>query len=96
MGVEVGVGVGVDVAVGVAVAVAVAVAVGVGVGVGVTHGPLVVIVMVQPPATCPVSPAASSTRYRLHVPLGLVPLKIESITLPEGTGAGAGHVSPAP
>ena len=63
-------------------------------GVGDAHA--VVIVSVQPPEIVPISPVASSTMYRLHVPLGSVPLKIERAEPPRGAGAGAGHVSPVP
>jgi hypothetical protein len=89
--VAVAVGVGVNVAV--AVGVGVNVAVGVAVGVGDAHGPTVVTVRVQPPTIWPRPVIVSSTRYRLHVPLGLVPLKIDSAEPPKGAGAGAGHVS---
>jgi hypothetical protein len=76
--------------------VAVGVAVVVGVAIGVGDGQVVVILRIQPPSTTPLLPPASSTRYRRHVPLGSVPLKIESAEPPKGVGAGAGHVSPAP
>ncbi len=50
----------------------------------------------QPPLMLPLSPAASSTTYRLQVPLGSVPLKTASWVAAEGAGAGAGKVSPVP
>jgi hypothetical protein len=85
----------VEVAVAVAVAVGVVVAVGVAVGVG--DGQVVMILRIQPASTKPKSePTASSRTYRLHVPLGSVPLKIESAEPPKGVGAGGGQVSPAP
>ena len=90
--------VGVIVAVGVFVAVAVAVGVTVAVFVGVAGGvgQTVVTVNVHPPDIIPRSPPVSSTRYRLQMPLGSVPLKIESDEPPDGVGAGATHVSPVP
>ena len=45
------------------------------------------------PAIEPMSAAASSTRYRFHVPFAVVPSKTDRLTFPDGTGAGAGHVS---
>jgi len=96
----VGVAVCVAVAVGVTVAVLVAVAVGVTVAVvvDVAEGveQTLVIVNVHPPDIMPRSPPVSSTRYRLQMPLGSVPLKIESDEPPDGVGAGATHVSPVP
>ena len=41
----------------------------------------------------PESPDASSTRYRFQVPFGVSPSKVERVTAPDGTGAGAGKVS---
>ena len=50
---------------------------------------------VQPPEmVSAASPQASSTTYRLHVPLGAVPLKAPaSVVFEEGDGAGAGKGS---
>jgi hypothetical protein len=91
-GVPVGVGVGVGDGVGVGVGDGL----GVGDGDGVTQVPIVVIVMLQPPAMLPASPAPSSDTYKLHVPFGAVALNTESAAPPAGAGAGAGKVSPAP
>jgi hypothetical protein len=77
----------------------VAVGVGVPVGFGVGVTPLQLVVTMNrshPPAKLPESPAASSTTYRLQVPLALVPLKVENAVAPDATGAGAGKVSPVP
>ena len=41
----------------------------------------------------PMSRAASSTRYRLQVPFGAPPSKVDRLTLPDGAGAGAGNGS---
>ena len=41
----------------------------------------------------PWSAAASSTTYRLQVPLAEVPSNTDRLTFPEGTGAGAGKTS---
>lgn len=73
--------------------------VGVGVGVGVATGPPQFVVLMfndQPPAKLPRSPPTSSNRYRDHVPLGSVPLKIDRAEPPNGAGAGALNVSPVP
>jgi hypothetical protein len=48
----------------------------------------------QPPILAPISPASSSTTYKLHVPFGFVPLKTDRKEPPEGAGAGAGQLSP--
>jgi hypothetical protein len=56
----------------------VAVGTGVGVGLGLGVGPVAVMFKLQPvtdPSSPPV-PVRSSTMYRLHVPLGLVPLNM--------------------
>ena len=53
----------------------------------------VVIVTLHPPAIDPVSPVASSTTYRLHVPFGLVPVKVPRVVADPGAGAGAGNES---
>jgi hypothetical protein len=45
------------------------------------------------PVMSPWSAAASSTRYRLHVPFADSPSKTDRLTFPDGTGAGAGKVS---
>jgi hypothetical protein len=45
------------------------------------------------PWMSPWSAAASSTRYRFQVPLADSPSKTDRLTLPEGTGAGAGKTS---
>jgi hypothetical protein len=47
-------------------------------------------------AMLPASTQQSSKTYRLQVPFGLVPSKVESATLPLGVGAGAGNGSPSP
>ena len=78
--------------------------VGVGVGVGTRgdgdgDGPKQFSVRIkssQPPEMLPESPPASSITYRLQVPFGFAPLKVDRATLPEGTGAGAENVSPVP
>ena len=57
----------------------------------------VVIVRLQPPLMLPTSPVVSSTMYRLHVPLGVVPLNAAaSVALTLGAGAGAGNESGFP
>ena len=43
----------------------------------------------------PMSPPASSTRYRLHVPFADIPSNVDRSTFPDGAGAGAGKMSPA-
>ena len=55
----------------------------------------VVIVTLHPPVIDPESPVASSTTYRLHVPLGLVPLNVPRVVADPGAGAGAGNESAA-
>jgi hypothetical protein len=95
--VRVGVGVGVSVLVGVFVCVAVRVEVGVLVLVGVNVAGLeATILKHQPPARIPISPGVISITYKLHVPLGSVPLKVASVVALEGVGAGAGKVSALP
>src|SRR5262245_15010073 len=60
-------------------------------------GSSVVIVRLHPPLILPIAVAASSTTYRLHVPLGLSPLKSERVVDTYGpAGAGAGNRSPVP
>ena len=50
-------------------------------------GSSVVIARLQPPLMLPVSAPASSTTYKLHVPLGFWPLKTEAnVALPAGAG----------
>ena len=57
----------------------------------------VVIVRLQPPLMLPTSPVVSSTMYRLHVPLGAVPVNAAaSVVLTLGAGAGAGKESGFP
>jgi hypothetical protein len=41
----------------------------------------------------PMSAAASSTKYRFQVPFGASPSKVDRVTAPDGTGAGAGKTS---
>ena len=41
----------------------------------------------------PMSAAASSTRYTLHVPFADSPSNTDRLTFPDGTGAGAGNTS---
>ena len=54
----------------------------------------VVIVRLQPPLIDPMSPVASSTMYRLQVPLGLVPENAAaSVRCVLGAGAGDGNES---
>ena len=55
-----------------------------------------VIVSSQPPLRSPTSPPRSSIIYSDQVPLGAVPLNIESAEPPSGAGAGALNTSPAP
>ena len=91
LGDPVGVAVAVDVAVAVEVAVAVDVGTGVPVKVGVgdpTVQPAVVAIPnVQPPAKVPISVAASSTTYKLHVPFGSLPPKAEpKVSVPAVAG----------
>ena len=46
-----------------------------------------VIFSVHPNPILPLSPLASSTTYRLHVPSGLVPLKTLRFAAPPGEGS---------
>ena len=50
----------------------------------------------HPPLMLPASPPTSSMTYNFHVPFGFVPLNTLSADPPDGAGAGAGNVSPAP
>src|SRR5687768_4583416 len=91
--------VGTQVAVAPVVAVRVAVTVTVRVVVDVATGvpqiwPLKV--RVQQPIMLPRSPPRSSTTYRFHTPLALVPSNTDRVDVPAGAGAGAGKVSPVP
>src|SRR5207302_965881 len=47
----------------------------------------------QPPLKSPAACWVSSTTQRFHVPLGLLPLKVDSIVEPEGVGAGGSQTS---
>ena len=58
-------------------------------------GLTLVMVRHHPPLIEPVSPEASSTTQRLHVPLPLAPLNVESVVAPLTTGAGAGKEASA-
>ena len=65
---------------------------------GVEYGPPALavaasMVMLQPPPMSPMSPPASSTTYRLHVPLGEVPSRVERVAPYGPAGAGAGRAS---
>ena len=50
----------------------------------------------HPPPIVPVSPVASSNTYRLHTPLGLVPLKAPASVVAADTAGAPGSVSPLP
>src|SRR5262245_25367333 len=56
-------------------------------------GKVEVILRLQPPATDPTSAPASSTTYKLQVPLGFTPLNTDNVALRVPTGAGAGNGS---
>ena len=56
-------------------------------------GGAVVVIVSDQLVMLPMSSPASSTRYRLQVPLGAPPSKVDRLTLPDGAGAGAGNGS---
>ena len=56
----------------------------------------VVIFTHHPPARLPPSPVVSSVTYRLHTPLGSIPLNTLNALPPDGAGAGAGNTSAPP